>query len=460
MKRLALLGALLAGLVLGCTSQPPTRTGMQAANAARDPAAFEPTGLDPQRLVIVTVRNVPAPAVPRAGSTQRDYDPRNTYSISPAARATARAIAAKHSLREVSSWPILALGVHCLVFELPPGAARDPMLASLRADARVESAQPMQTFETLSRAELSLARSTYNDPYERLQGNLQTLGIPQAHEWSRGAGVSIAVIDTAVDTAHPDLAGRIKRQQSFLDPATAAAGHPLDRVRHGTAVAGVIAAVANNQQGIVGIAPAANLYAFNACWPGPRSDRAMCNTFTLAKALAAAIESRANIINLSLAGPSDLLLTRLVNQALQRGIIVVGAAVDRTSKTFPAANDGVIAVSSAQAGAAHSGTGSSSALLAPGTDVLTLVPAGHYDFQSGSSLATASVSGGIALLLARDQKLSGPQVHRLLAASSQALLTDGGATHSINICAALASLLRQPGCRTSDPGTVQTSVIP
>jgi hypothetical protein len=74
-------------------------------------------------------------------------------------------------------------------------------------------------------------------------------------------------------------------------------------------------------------------------------------------------------------------------------------------------------------------------------------------------LATASVSGGIALLLARDPKLRAPEAHRLLAASSQSLMTATGETYSINICTALASLLHQPDCRTS-PRTLQTSAIP
>jgi subtilisin family serine protease len=461
MKRVASLTALLAWLVLvGCASEPTAQLESDAVAATAalvDLAALDAGSLDPERLVIVTVRNVPGPTVPRAGSTLRDYDARSTYSVSPAARASARAIANQHRLREVSSWPILTLGVHCLVFELPAGAARGAMLESLRADGRVESAQPMQTFDTLSRPS-----TTYNDPYQGLQGNLQTLGIPQAHEWSRGEGVNIAVIDTAVDAAHPDLVGRIKRQQSFLDPGTAAAGNAVDRVRHGTAVAGIIAAVANNEKGIVGIAPSANLFALNACWPGPELRRSICNTFTLAKALAAAIEIRANIINLSLAGPPDLLLTRLVNQALQRGIIVVGAATDRPNGAFPTAIEGVISVSSAVTGAAEAASArGKSALLAPGTDVLTLVPAGLYDFQSGSSLATASVSGGIALLLARDQKLRAPQVHRLLASSSQLLMTASGETYSINICTALAILLHLPDCRqVSTTTTVQTSAIP
>ena len=91
-----------------------------------------------------------------------------------------------------------------------------------------------------------------------------------APTWSRGEGVRVAIIDTGVDASHPDLAGRVVKQENFVD------GSKSGRDRHGTAVAGVIAAVENNSQGIVGIAPAARLYAMRACWPAPRDDSAPC----------------------------------------------------------------------------------------------------------------------------------------------------------------------------------------
>jgi subtilisin family serine protease len=436
----ALLAALLGLILSGCASGP------SQSQAQRGQPSSAPTA-NPERLVVVTVRNTPGPRVPRAGSTVRDYDTRS-YSISPLARSTARAIAASHNLREVSSWPIAALGLHCLVYELPIGTARGVILETLRLDHRVESAQPLHTFDTLSTANLPATSSKYNDPYQRLQENLQTLGIHQAHEWSRGEGIAIAVIDTAVDVAHPDLRGRVTRQQSFLEPAALAASNPQQRAQHGTAVAGVIAAVANNWQGIVGIAPAATVHAWNACWPDAgNTGRSFCNTFTLAKALAAAVDNSAHIINLSLAGPSDPLLTRLVKHALRRGVIVVGAtAGEHQSPYFPADIDGVISVSSTATGTLPAADGHSATLLAPGTDVLTLVPSGDYDFQSGSSLATASISGGIALLLARDHQLGAAEVRQLLAASSQLQMTAVGATYSVNICTALARLIHRPDC--------------
>ncbi len=99
--------------------------------------------------------------------------------------------------------------------------------------------------------------------------------------------------------------------------------------RHGTEMAGVIAAVANNREGIVGIAPNARLLVFKACWQAHSdADAARCNSFTLARALTAAFDAHAQVINLSLAGPDDPLLGDLIREGLHRGVLFVGAAPD------------------------------------------------------------------------------------------------------------------------------------
>src|SRR6202030_892738 len=123
-----------------------------------------------------------------------------------------------------------------------------------------------------------------------------------AHPWSRGEGVKVAIIDTGVDIEHPDLRGSIAAAVNFVDADDA----QFRRDRHGTEMAGVIAAVANNGQGIVGIAPGARLFVFKACWQEQAgADAAHCNSFTLARALSAAFDAHAQIINMSLAGPDD-----------------------------------------------------------------------------------------------------------------------------------------------------------
>ena len=154
------------------------------------------------------------------------------------------------------------------MFELPGDAERETVLAQLRREPAVRVAQPLQTFATAT------ATATYNDPYVDLQRSLQQMAIPAAHRWSRGRGVKVAVIDTGVDTHHPDLAGRISESRNFIDADEA----NFERDRHGTSVAGLIAALAGNSEGIVGVAPEVALIALKACWQiDPSSDAAVCS---------------------------------------------------------------------------------------------------------------------------------------------------------------------------------------
>jgi len=419
--RIALL--MLSLVVAGCASTP---TALQDASPA------EMVGR-PDLYIVVTLRNEDPGSNLRAGSTLRGYQNASAYSVGSIARSAVRGLTNTYRLREVSSWPIAMLGVHCVVFQVAPGQAVSQTIVRLRQDPRVESVQPLQTFATQS--------TVYNDPYERLQSSLDTMGIPAAHEWSRGAGVHVAVIDTGVDTRHPDLQGRVVEKRNFVDGDWQA----FDNDRHGTAVAGLIAATANNALGIVGIAPEASLHVYKACWQIAAGDNAaVCNTFTLAKALSAAIDARVQITNLSLAGPGDPLLTRLIAQARLRGMIVVGAAPADRRAAFPTDIDGVIAVAAVdQQAAARSGS-----LAAPGTEVLTLVPDGHYDFASGSSIATANVSGVIALLLARQRVATSGGLVQLLGATAL--------SRSVNAAAALCVVVHDPTCSdlalTSSPG--------
>ena len=416
-------------LLAGCASaRVDSSTSAQQAMAAR-----------PDRFVVVTLHNESAPTMPRAGSTVRGYEAPPGYALAPATRASAKAIATTYGLQETTAWPISVLGVHCIVYELPDSADRDEMITRLRRDPRVDTAQPFQSFNTMT--------SEPNDPYRGLQHNLVVMDVVGAHSWSRGAGVRVAIVDTGVDTGHPDLAGRIIRQQNFVDDGA----HDATHDRHGTAVAGVIAAVENNQLGIVGIAPEAHLYALRACWPMPQDDsRAMCSTLTLAKAIAAAIDSHMEVVNLSLSGPADPLLARLVEAGLRRGMVFVGATPGTSEHgSFPTDVAGVISVDTSGSRASADSV-PSSVLFAPGIDVLTLVPGGRYDFLSGSSLAAASVSGGIALLLARDRTLRAEDVRAILARSSRTVsAAQGGTGHgaaSVDLCTAVAAVVRAPPC--------------
>ena len=407
MSRLMIVAAILV-LLSACSS---TQTAVDARTA------FDQST---ERYVVITVHNRPA-SLPRAGSTVRDYDSPSTYGLSPSARSDLRALARAHRLREVDGWPILALGVHCAVFELPHDVAPSEALRQLVRDRRVESVQPLNSFATMS---------VNNDPYRGLQRNLDVMQVEQAHALSRGEKTRIAVVDTGIDARHPDLVGRVASQRNLVS------SEPMPAERHGTAVAGVIAALDNNREGIVGVAPAASLIGLKACWPSPSDTSAsVCNTFTLAKALAAALDEHSDIVNLSLAGPSDPLLARLVEYGAKRGVIYVGALAS-AAPGFPCDVTSVICVGSAGDATA------SPQLFAPGSEVLTLAPDRRYDFLSGSSLAAASVSATIALLHSKQPDLTATQARTLL--SSTAAPSD--VSPSINACAALAKLLGRSGC--------------
>lgn len=414
MKRpaLALVLALLAGCALGPTLPPGTV--LPVAARAR-----------PGDYVVVTVRNPVTLPPLQAASTPRGYGGSNRYIAGGPALATSRALATDYHLVEVASWPIALLGVHCLVYGVTPGADPQQVIATLQRDPRVESVQRLQSFDTEA--------GTYNDPYAALQHNVTQLGVSEAHGLSRGDGVRIAVVDTGADTAHPDLRRHAATDFNLVD---ADAGQ-FQADAHGTAVAGVIGAVPNNHVGIVGIAPGAELLVYKACWrAGESGGAAVCNTFTLARALAAAIDAHADIINLSLGGPSDPLLTRLVTRAMAGGTLVVGAMPrDGARRGFPAGIDGVIVADVAEEGRLTPGV-----VRVPGRDVLSLAPHGHYDFYSGSSLAAAEVSGLIALLKSERPGLTAREAESLLAGSA------ANGTGMANACTALAALLRRGSC--------------
>jgi len=295
-----------------------------------------------------------------------------------ARRRLALQLADAYGLRLVDAWPMPAIGVDCFVMEEAGGAPRAQTLAALARDPRVLWAQPLNLYEGMDGG----------DPLLRVQPASRDWHLAAVHRASTGRQVTIAVIDSGVDAGHPDLRGQVTARENFVDT------HPDVPEAHGTAVAGIIAARAGNGVGIAGIAPDARLMALRACWERSGAP-VLCNSFTLGRALSHALSHDARIINLSLAGPPDRLLQRLLDAALARGIAVV-AAIDprRADGGFPASHPGVIAV--AQAGAAGAPPG---ALRAPGLDVPTCVPGARWGLVSGSSYAAAHVSGLAALLV-------------------------------------------------------------
>lgn len=349
--------------------------------AAATPFPAQAEAAAPARELLVMI-DMPAPHYGPAS----DYG--GTYGgsdIRAALRKRGREIARTHGLELVSEWPMPLLNVDCLVMAAPADAQIEALTAAIGKEKSVAWSQPMNSFGTQA--------SSYDDPLYPAQPTATLWHLSELHRNASGKGASVAVIDTRVDGGHPDLKGRLAFAGDYV------VGRPGGAEQHGTAVAGIIAAQADNGIGIVGIAPDAHLLALRGCWQEAADGRSACDTISLAKAMDVAIAKRAGIINLSLSGPYDLLLSRLIDIGLTRGSYVV-AAFDPHARMggFPASHPGVIAV-------AAEGTASvpASVYAAPGQAIPTTEPGGRWYLVDGSSFAAAEVSGLLALASERDR---------------------------------------------------------
>jgi len=408
-----------------------------AASAAPPPVLTPPEVRSaPGQFIVVAVANPVAGRPAAVGGTAHGYGDSTSYRVSASATTTLREIARQYSLTLVSEWPIEQLKMQCVLFRIPPGTTREAMIEKLKTDKRVLIVQPLNEFESAA-----TTSGAAEDPYSKLQSNVSALDVVEAHNFSRGAGIRVAIIDTGVDTLHPDLAGRTHLTRNYIDNDESA----FRSDRHGTQVAGLIAAASNNGIGIVGVAPDVKLMAFKACWQASASSAGRCNSFTIAQAIADALAAKAQVINLSLVGPSDPLLEALIAKATDAGVVVVGAVSDDPRFAFPARLPHVLPVAEAEK-SLGAGDGNDGILRAPARDIVTLVPNGHYDFASGNSLATAQISGVVALLLARNQKLGAMRLRDLLVQSTERHDTTRGQFLSVNACVALAQLVRGARC--------------
>lgn len=327
-------------------------------------------------------------------------------------------IARKYSLSLVDSWPMPMIGMDCFVMAVPEGRSTAAVAEQVSRDSNVAWSEPVNMYRTQS------APASDNDPLYPAQPAAREWRLAELHKIATGRGVRIAVIDSEIESSHPDLAGQVTVNRNF------ASGHPLVSERHGTEVAGIIAAKANNGIGIAGIAPDAKLLGLRACWQqNGSSGTTVCDSFSLTKALYFAVEQKADVINLSLSGPDDRLLRTLIDAALAHGLTVV-AAFDpkKNDGGFPASVPGVIAVADATLA-----RGRPDVYIAPGRDVPTTEPGGRWSLVNGSSFAAAHVSGLVALVRQRRR-------------ARVTLVSDRGRGGLIDACGTLLAVARSCDC--------------
>lgn len=355
---LALLLLLTAPAIVGATS-PVAASG------------------DEERQILVMLKMPPA-----------HYRPNSSYSgnygnaaAQAARKRTARRIAESHGMDLREGWPMPLLGVDCYVMAVPPGRSLDEMIAAVAKEPAVAWAQRMTAYSLPGKV------GAAGDPLYSAQPTAREWNLRELQRSATGRGVKIAIVDSRVDVTHPDLAGQFVSDENFIGGSTSGPE------AHGTHVAGLIGAKAGNGIGMAGVAPGARLMALRACREIDGGRATTCNSLALAQALQFAIQHQANVINLSLSGPRDELLGKLLDVALARKIAVVAAYDQRQpGGGFPASVPGVVAVADeAQPSLPADVYG------APGRDLPTTEPGGGWGLVNGTSYAAAQVSGLVAL---------------------------------------------------------------
>ncbi|HEX2050065.1 MAG TPA: S8 family peptidase [Actinomycetota bacterium] len=254
---------------------------------------------------------------------------------------------------------------------------------------------------------------------ETIPTGLPQIKAPLAWDCSRGKGISVAVLDTGIDGGHPDLAPNYRGGVSFVPGETT----PADGNGHGTHCAGTIAAALNGS-GVVGVAPAASLYAVkvlgasgSGSWSGFIAGLDWC------------IDNGIRIASMSLGAPSaPTAVEAMCNSAFAQGVLLIAAAGNNGpaegTVTAPGHYDSVVAVSALTNSnqlAEFSSWGPEVELCAPGVNVLSTLPGGSFGRLSGTSMACPHVSGAAAVAWGGHRYSDNVTIRRLLAWTSDNL---------------------------------------
>jgi subtilisin family serine protease len=241
------------------------------------------------------------------------------------------------------------------------------------------------------------------------------LKLAEVHKIATGKDVVVAVIDSQIDNAHPELAKGIA--ESF--DAVGRADQPHT---HGTGMAGAIVA----QDRLMGVAPGARTLAVHAFATGTQQSP-QATTQSIIAGLDWALGKGARIINMSFAGPFDPILALAIKKASERGAVLVAAVGNAGPKSpplYPGADSHVIGVTAIdEHDKLYKGAniGAQVAIAAPGVDVMVPAPAGAYQLTTGTSVAAAHVSGVAALLLEKHPEADAQLILEVLTASATRL---------------------------------------
>jgi len=335
-------------------------------------------------------------------------------------------------------------------------ARKSLKLSDLYAEPAVLYAEPDYIYSSFSS---STTESVIPDDTRYIeQWGLEQINAPDAWAMTTGSSdVVIAVIDTGVDSTHPDLAGQLVTGAVTLRRSR----NIEDSVGHGTHVASTIAGRTNNQEGIAGVAWGARIMPVKALnWRGSG------NISDVARGIRWAVDNGADIINMSLGGSDNSnTFKSAIDYADEHDVLVIAAVgneyADGSPVSYPAAYDNVLSVAATDKDdnpASFSSSGDYIDVAAPGVDILAatsrLFGWSYISFE-GTSMATPFVSGLAALLLSIDPDLSNQELMDLITSTAVDVGAEGWDDRTgygrVDAAAALAALAPTP---VSDSQTI------
>lgn len=286
------------------------------------------------------------------------------------------------------------------VIELPAGADEVATMNALRKNRK------------LKYVELDMAvapAATVTDPSYGSSWALPKIQAPTAWDSANGSGVTIAILDTGIDSAHPDLAPNLVPGWNVYDNNS----NTADVHGHGTWVAGVAAMAANNGKGSAGVAWGSKIMPVRIADPN-----AYAYWSTVAQGIYWAADHGAKVVNVSYNGVSGSSTVQSAAQYLRsKGGVVVVAAGNSGGLESIAANDSLLTVSAtdqSDARASFSSYGAYVDLAAPGVSVYTTTVGGGYANASGTSFSSPVVAAAAALVLSANSKLTPADVDKIL----------------------------------------------
>ncbi|GAA3393101.1 S8 family serine peptidase [Cryptosporangium minutisporangium] len=397
--------------------------GPATTAAARVPTAGGPTG------AAVAARPVGVPA-----STATAWDAPSASVTAPAESVVAKVAADQPvrivTVRSVGGRPVIstrAVTGRAAAAAAVVDAQQDRSTVSVGVDEVLRIADDGTPVTTAGSPTVgSAAAGTTNDTLRANQWALTRLRADETWTRTTGSPVTVAVLDTGVQGGHPDLAGRVLPGVDLIRDVPTSTDGTNDTHGHGTHVAGIIAAVSNNNLGIAGLAPGTKILPVRVLGKdgsGPSS--------AIADGIVRATDLGAAILNLSLGSASrSTAISSAVQYALSKNVIVVAAAGNfRQSGNpvfWPASDTGVIGVAatdSTDKDAAFSNTGSYVDIAAPGVGIVSTHLGGTYAGMSGTSMAAPYVAATAALAKALSPGLTPATMTTLL----QQTATDLGA---------------------------------